>query len=108
VFAVFGMVTISFVIPNLSKAAVSLDAIFGILDTEITIDVKSELGLRPNNFQGQIKFTNVNFSYPTRPEELVLKNFNMLITPGKKIGLVGESGCGKSTIFQLLLRFYEI
>jgi len=41
IFAVFGMVTISFVAPNLSRAAVSLDAIFGILDTEIEIDVKS-------------------------------------------------------------------
>merc|ERR1712232_697792 len=55
-----------------------------------------------------IKFSNVKFAYPSRPDEIVLDDFSMEIQPGKKIGLVGQSGCGKSTIFQLLLRFYDI
>lgn len=58
-------------------------------------------------FVGEIEFRDVWFSYPTRPDVWVLKNFNLKIKPNEKIALVGESGSGKSTIVQLLLRFYE-
>jgi ATP-binding cassette subfamily B protein len=59
------------------------------------------------HLRGNIVFENVNFSYPSRPEYAVLKNFNLTIHAGEKIALVGPSGAGKSTVINLLLRFYE-
>jgi ABC-type multidrug transport system fused ATPase/permease subunit len=56
---------------------------------------------------GAIEFNKVNFIYPSRTKR-VLKEFNMSIPANKKIALVGYSGCGKSTIANLLLRFYDI
>jgi len=56
--------------------------------------------------KGSIVFRNVTFNYPTRKHK-VLKKFNLKIPAGKKIGLVGHSGCGKSTITNILLRFYD-
>jgi ABC-type multidrug transport system fused ATPase/permease subunit len=50
----------------------------------------------------------VNFIYPSRPDALVLKSLNVKIPAFKKIALVGHSGCGKSTIANLLLRFYDV
>ena len=57
---------------------------------------------------GKIEFRNVTFAYPTKPEIDVLKNVSFVIEPGQSAGLVGYSGCGKSTIIQLIERFYEV
>ena len=54
-----------------------------------------------------ICFRNVWFSYPSNKDKWVLKGINMTIKGGECVGFVGESGCGKSTIIQLLLRFYD-
>lgn len=56
--------------------------------------------------KGHIQYRDVSFSYPTRPEVEVLKGITLEIQPGEKAALVGHSGAGKSTIFQLLMRFY--
>lgn len=56
---------------------------------------------------GAVSFSNVNFSYPTRPEQIALKDFSLVVRPGEVVALVGPSGAGKSTVFQLLLRFYD-
>jgi ATP-binding cassette, subfamily B, bacterial len=58
--------------------------------------------------KGNINFKKVRFTYPTRPEVEVLKNINLSIPEGDKVALVGHSGAGKSTIIQLLLRFYPV
>jgi ATP-binding cassette subfamily B protein len=57
--------------------------------------------------EAQIDFENVAFHYPTRPEQASVKDFSLNIPAGKTIALVGASGAGKTTIFQLLLRFYD-
>ncbi|MGB0525576.1 MAG: ABC transporter ATP-binding protein [Flammeovirgaceae bacterium] len=57
--------------------------------------------------KGNINFENLRFHYPTRPEIDVLKGINLAIEAGQKVALVGHSGAGKSTIIQLLLRFYQ-
>jgi ATP-binding cassette, subfamily B, bacterial len=58
--------------------------------------------------KGNIKFKNVRFTYPTRPEVEVLKDINISIPAGEKVALAGHSGAGKSTIIQLLLKFYPV
>ncbi len=56
---------------------------------------------------GQISFHNVGFCYPSRPQIQALNDFSLHIKPGERVALVGSSGAGKSTVFQLLLRFYD-
>ncbi|MBK8632892.1 MAG: ATP-binding cassette domain-containing protein [Saprospiraceae bacterium] len=62
----------------------------------------------PADIKGAIKFDNVQFSYPSRSDLPVLKGINLNIEKGNKIALVGQSGSGKSTIVQLLMKFYQI
>lgn len=56
---------------------------------------------------GNIEFKNVWFRYPTRKEEWVLRGLKLKVSAGESIALVGESGCGKSTFVNLLMRFYD-
>jgi ATP-binding cassette subfamily B multidrug efflux pump len=58
--------------------------------------------------RGEVRFENVSFTYGATAKRPVLENFNLRVAPGEKIGLVGRSGAGKSTIVNLLLRFYDI
>ncbi|XP_017888634.2 ATP-binding cassette sub-family B member 8, mitochondrial-like [Ceratina calcarata] len=57
---------------------------------------------------GNITFNQVKFSYPTRPDHIILKHFNLHIPAGKTVAIVGASGNGKSTIGALLERFYDV
>ena len=60
-------------------------------------------------FKGKIEFKNVRFQYPhDNTNKVVLDNFNLVIEPGKKIAIVGESGCGKSTTINLIERLYDV
>jgi len=61
----------------------------------------------PATAQGRIRFENVSFRYPSRPDSLALERFSLEIEPGETVAFVGPSGAGKSTTFQLLLRFYD-
>ncbi len=61
----------------------------------------------PTTFKGEIEFKNVWFRYPYRKTEWILKNLNLKIKANETVALVGESGCGKSTIVQLIFRFYD-
>jgi ATP-binding cassette subfamily B protein len=57
--------------------------------------------------RGAIRFENVTFRYPSRPDTAALENFNLDVAPGETVAFVGPSGAGKSTTFQMLLRFYD-
>jgi ATP-binding cassette subfamily B protein len=61
----------------------------------------------PARVRGNIRFDNVTFHYPSRPQHPALDNFSLEVMPGETIAFVGPSGAGKSTTFQLLLRFYD-
>ena len=54
-----------------------------------------------------MRFRNVNFNYPSRPDQRALDDFSLEIEPGETVAFVGPSGAGKSTAFQLLMRFYD-
>lgn len=96
-------------IGDYATAKESLYNLFKVIDHEVTIDPEKPGSINsPEAFQGKIEFRNVNFSYPTRPGQLILKNLNLTILPGESIGFVGPSGCGKSTIIQLIERFYDV
>ncbi|CAG0893263.1 unnamed protein product [Cyprideis torosa] len=81
--------------------------IFEIMDNIPRIDPYSSLGARPTSIRGKIQFNHVNFEYPTRPDVQILKDMQLQINPGQTVALVGSSGCGKSTVVNLLLRFYD-
>jgi ATP-binding cassette subfamily B protein len=61
----------------------------------------------PQGGQGAIRFEDVRFHYPTRPDTAALDGITLTVQPGETVALVGPSGAGKSTIFQMLLRFYD-
>jgi subfamily B ATP-binding cassette protein MsbA len=78
--------------------------VFDVLETENTITNK-ENAIDKNTFEDKIEIKNINFRYE---EENVLKNFTITVPKGKTIALVGQSGSGKSTIANLLTRFYDV
>ncbi|XP_053661634.1 mitochondrial potassium channel ATP-binding subunit [Anopheles marshallii] len=81
--------------------------VFEFLSLEPRIDLKHGLIIPEGNLQGEIRFEGVQFVYPTRPNQRVLKDFNLVLRPGQTVALVGASGSGKSTVAALLERFYE-
>ena len=94
--------------PDYAKAKVSAVKIFEMLDRVTKIDNWSSTnGKVLDDSDGEIKLENVEFSYPTRPDAKILNGLNLTISQGQQIALVGSSGCGKSTVMQLLERFYD-
>jgi ATP-binding cassette subfamily B (MDR/TAP) protein 1 len=90
---------------NTARAAAG--KIFMIIDRVPKIDASSEYGQKPSQLLGNIQFSGINFSYPSRPDVQILNNLNITIPSGKSVALVGSSGCGKSTCIQLIQRFYD-
>ena len=89
---------------QVQKAIGSSERVLEILDEE----PESIVGQKADNFQGKISFDHVGFHYPTRPEVEVLKDLTFYVNPGEKVALAGHSGAGKSTVIQLLMRFYDV
>ncbi|MFH1905001.1 MAG: ABC transporter ATP-binding protein [bacterium] len=90
---------------TMAITTISLRRIFEILNTPVEIKNVSE-AVAVKKFQGEVRFKNVSFEY--EEENPVLKNINLTIHAGKTIALVGETGCGKTTLASLLLRFYDV
>ena len=98
-------------ITNYSKAKKAFMSVFDTMETKTLIDTSVEANQNKKtaaNLRGKIEFKNVSFAYPTKPDQKVLKNISFTIEPGQAAALVGYSGCGKSTIIQLLERYYDI
>ncbi len=96
---------------HIKKAIAAVKSVYSTLETESLIPPYSKDNynkLTAENINGKIEFRHVYFAYPTNPEHVVLKDINMTILPGQKIALVGYSGCGKSSVIQLLNRFYDV
>ncbi|GFY93311.1 ATP binding cassette subfamily B1 [Actinidia rufa] len=90
-----------------AKARVAAARIFRIIDHKPSVERNSESGLELASITGQVELKNVNFSYPSRPEVTILRNFSLTVPSGKTIALVGSSGSGKSTVVSLIERFYD-
>ena len=96
---------------HIKKAINALKSIYSTLETESLIPpyAKDNINkISPENIQGKIEFKHVYFAYPSNPEHVILKDINMTIMPGQKVALVGYSGSGKSSVIQLLNRFYDV
>lgn len=89
---------------NIQKGRASLERVSHILEAEETIGDKPD-AVSVKEFNNEIEFVNVNFAYQN---ENVLKNINLKIPKGKSIALVGQSGSGKSTMVDLIPRFYDV
>ena len=98
-------------IGNLKKSLVSYRNVYSILETQSTIPPyeQDNIGkVSAMNIKGKIELRHVYFAYPTRPENVILKDVSLVINPGEQAAFVGYSGSGKSTIVQLLNRFYDV
>ncbi|RCN51734.1 ABC transporter, ATP-binding protein [Ancylostoma caninum] len=91
----------------LGTAMGAAGSLYQIIDREPEIDAYSTEGVRPTNLKGKISISNLKFTYPTRPDVPILQGVSFEANPGETVALVGSSGCGKSTIIQLLLRYYN-
>ena len=94
--------------PEILGAFGATERVREILNTQSEIDLEKYPVITPQKIAGDIEYKNVHFTYPTRPDIPILKGIDLKIKSGQKVALVGPSGTGKSTIIQLLLRFYQI
>lgn len=92
--------------PNLQRGIIAAKRIFAVLERQPLIKNVKYASRRPWE-TGNIEYSQVYFSYPTRPDIPILRGLDLEVPTGKTIALVGSSGCGKSTIVQLLERFYD-
>jgi ATP-binding cassette subfamily B (MDR/TAP) protein 1 len=93
--------------PDFGRAFQAASKLQDLLEKQSTIDYTSNDGLRLVDPRGEIEFQNASFSYPSSPEKEILSNFSLKIPSQQHIAFVGETGCGKTTIFSLLERFYD-
>ena len=96
--------------PNIitfTSATSAAAVLFKCIDRKSEIDPLSDAGKRPNQIDGHIQLSSVNFTYPIRPNAPVLQDFTLDVPPGKVTALVGASGSGKSTIVALMERWYN-
>ena len=92
---------------QMQTAAAAGDHIFDFLHEE---ELSDETGKRTalTDVRGEVEFDHVRFSYPNDPDKIIIKDFSALIRPGQKVAIVGPTGAGKTTLVNLLMRFFEI
>lgn len=90
---------------SFGAAAAAGKRIFALLDAEEEVPDK-EQSIVPDNCEGQVTFENVKFGYT--PDRLLMNGINLTVKPGQKVAVVGPTGAGKTTLINLLMRFYEL
>jgi ATP-binding cassette subfamily B protein len=93
---------------ELQRAAGATERLVELLETEDPVRVPAAPVPPVQPARGHLRFENVTFRYPARPESAALSRVSFEVRPGETVALVGPSGAGKSTLFQLLLRFYDL
>jgi ATP-binding cassette subfamily B protein len=95
------------IVNDLQRAAGAGERIQELLELAPTITAPENPVALPEPITGKIEFDGVTFHYPARPDTAALQQLSLSIAPGERIAIVGPSGAGKTTILQLLLRFYD-
>ncbi|WZZ76134.1 hypothetical protein YC2023_087504 [Brassica napus] len=89
------------------RAKAAAHPIFQMIERDTAAKTSAKFGRKLRKVDGHIQFTDVTFSYPSRPDVLIFDKLNLAIPAGKMVALVGGSGSGKSTVISLIERFYE-
>ena len=95
---------ISGVVTELQNAMTCAKRIFTLLDE--TEEIPEEDGIPAAEIMGQVELRDVDFSYV--PEKPLIQNLNLQVSPGQRVAIVGPTGCGKTTLINLLMRFYDV
>jgi ATP-binding cassette subfamily B protein len=98
---------ISETIGDLQRAAGAAERLAELKAEPPAILEAANLKPLPKPLSGSVRFEDISFRYPTRPDSLALGRFNLAVAPGETVAIVGPSGAGKTTVFNLLLRFYD-
>lgn len=101
-----GVATMSEVYGDLQRAVGATDRLVDLMTAKTTILPPAE-GIAASELAAEVSFQRVSFSYPSRPGQKALEDFSIHIPEGKVVALVGPSGTGKSTVFELMQRFYD-
>ncbi|HET8897501.1 MAG TPA: ABC transporter transmembrane domain-containing protein [Rhodanobacteraceae bacterium] len=107
VFAAGSVGSLSEVWGEVLRAAGAMERIGELFAERPAIATPATATALPQPSRGAVRFEQVNFHYPTRPDTPALSDFTLDVRPGETVALVGPSGAGKSTVFALLLRFYD-
>jgi len=99
--------SLSEVYGELQRAAGAISRCVSIIHTEADIKAPENPLSLPDVHEGRIDFNNVTFTYPSRPGEKILNQLNLSVAQGENLAIVGPSGAGKTTVFQLIQRFYD-
>ena len=99
---------VSEVIGDLQRASGAAERMLELLRTEPEVRAPAQPLALPQPPRGAVTFADVVFRYPAMPDRAALEHFSLEVRPGETVALVGPSGAGKTTVFQLLLRFYDV
>lgn len=92
---------------QMQSAAAAGDRVFDFLQ-EKELEDESAKTKHLTDVKGEVEFSHVRFSYPDHPDKVIIKDFSAHVKPGQKVAIVGPTGAGKTTMVNLLMRFYEI
>ena len=92
---------------NMQTASASAHRIFDFLDSPELSDESAKPAGTPE-VKGAVRFEHVRFSYPDTPDKIIIKDFSAEVRPGQKVAIVGPTGAGKTTMVNLLMRFFEV
>ena len=92
---------------NMQTASASAQRIFDFIESEELSDESDKSSEMPE-VKGNVSFEDVRFSYPDTPDKVIIKNFSAEVKAGQKVAIVGPTGAGKTTMVNLLMRFFEI
>jgi ATP-binding cassette subfamily B protein len=98
---------LSEIMGDLQRAAGATERLFELLDETPQITAPAAPQALPRPLVGAVRLERVRFAYPAHPERPVLDDLNIAVEPGTTVALVGPSGAGKTSVFQLLMRFYD-
>ncbi|KAI5074222.1 hypothetical protein GOP47_0010183 [Adiantum capillus-veneris] len=92
------------VTPDISNVKLAVASVFKLLDLKHN---ELNAGMKLKRLKGEVEFQQVQFTYPMMPDTVIFSNLSFTLQAGKTLALVGQSGCGKSTVLALLQRFYD-